>query len=72
MSDPKKAKPPRPFEPIDYQFEGKTHYGRFCVWRGWLTLSCDAGHKSAPLNGSPPQVLAQLLFRDIIADDARR
>jgi hypothetical protein len=62
----------RVYEPIEYEFDGKIHRGRFYVERGWLTLSTDLGHKSAALNGSPPQVLAQILLKDMIADAARR
>jgi hypothetical protein len=71
MSDPKRTKPQRPYQEIECQFDEKTHYGKFYVWRGWLTLSCDVGHKSAPLNGSPPEVLAKMLLGELIADSER-
>jgi hypothetical protein len=67
-----KTKHERVYEPIEYEFEGKTQYGRFYVERGWLTLSTKLGHKSAALNGSPPQVLARILLKDLIAETARR
>ena len=72
MRDPKKTKPPRPYQEIECQFDGKTHYGKFYIWRGWLTLSCDVGHKSAPLNGSPPEILAKMLLGELIADSGAR
>jgi hypothetical protein len=56
---------------IEHEFEGKKHHGSFYVTRGWLVLSTDVGHRSAALNGSPPQTLARMLFEDLIADNAR-
>jgi hypothetical protein len=61
----------RTYQPIELAFDGKMHHGRFYVERGWLTLSTNFGSKSAALNGSPPPVLAQILFRDLIADATR-
>jgi hypothetical protein len=65
-----KKRQKRVYEAIEYEFNGKVHHGRFYLERGWLTLSTDFGFKSAALNGSPPQVLARLLFSDLIADGA--
>jgi hypothetical protein len=61
----------RIYQAMEYEFDGKRHHGRFYVERGWLTLSTEFGFKSAALNGSPPQVLAKLLFGDLIAEGAR-
>jgi hypothetical protein len=65
------TKPKRVYEHVEYEFDGKKHDGRFYVQRGWLTLSTEFGYTSAALNGSPPEVLALILFRDLIADQAR-
>jgi hypothetical protein len=71
MPNPEKKKRSRNYQPIEFEFNGERHHGRFYVERGWLALSTDFGCKSAALNGSPPQILAQILFADLIADDAR-
>jgi hypothetical protein len=71
MLNPEKKKLSRNYQPIEFEFDGKKHHGRFYIERGWLTLSTDFGFKSAALNGSPPQVLAQILFGDLITDGAR-
>jgi hypothetical protein len=67
-----KTKQARVYEPVEYEFDGETQHGRFYVWRGWLTLSTELGYKSAALNGSPPQILARILLKDLIAEAAGR
>jgi hypothetical protein len=65
------TKPERVYEAIEYELDGTRHYGTFYVERGWLTLRTDIGHKGAPLNSSPPEALARILFDELVADSTR-
>jgi len=64
------AKPPMGLEhhAAWIEFEGRKVTGTYVVWSGWITVTSEDGSKQAELGRLPPDVLARLLLRELVAD----
>jgi hypothetical protein len=64
------ANPPRGLEQhtVWIEFEGRRITGTYVVWDGWVTVTSEAGIKQADLGRLPPDLLARLLLRELIAE----
>ena len=64
------AKPPMGLEhhAAWIEFEGRRVTGTYVVWNGFITVTSEAGIKQAELGRLPPDVLARLLLRELMAD----
>ena len=53
---------------ISVELDGKTYTGSYNVKRGVVTVSTLKGHKSTQVGGSPPEVIARMLLRELVSE----
>ena len=66
----KKQRPPS--IPVSIEWEGKKYSGSYYVEKKVITVSGDWGMKSTQVGHSPPELLAQIMLRELTQEAKAR
>lgn len=59
-------------ETFEVDFEGETYKVKYSVDKGMITVWAASDSKSTQVGGSSPQVLAQIMAGELLADAKRK